>query len=187
MAACTLRGIMIKVFSNRGELWERVCVKDKVTNTFVSSMGRVVNSYWVPKPLHDNGNGYFTFSCAYNTTVYVHRAVAMAFIEGDISQQVNHIDANKAHNNVENLEWNTGSQNIRHAHKAGRMAKRTAIKVVNVLTENQVIELYTKVVRDGEGISATARKMGIPRTTVSSIINKCSRSEITDKLDSEFK
>ena len=46
----------------------------------------------------------FTFSCAYATSVYVHRAVAMAFIEGDGSQQVNHIDANKAHNDFECVE-----------------------------------------------------------------------------------
>lgn len=180
---------MIKVFSNRGELWERFFVKDKITNTFVSSMGRVVNSDWVPRTIHDNGNGYFTFNCGLVGcgTTYIHRAVATLFIEGDSSKQVNHIDANKAHNNVENLEWNTGSQNIRHAHKAGRMSKRSSMTSINILTENQVVELYTKVMKLGKGITATAKEMGIPRTTASSIINKRSRADITDKLDLEFK
>lgn len=50
----------------------------------------------------------------------VHRAVAVAFIPNpDNLPQVNHIDGNTENNNVSNLEWVTGKQNMEHAWQNG--------------------------------------------------------------------
>lgn len=52
--------------------------------------------------------------------VSVHRLVAIAFIPNpDNKETVNHIDGNPKNNHVDNLEWMSVSDNIRHGFKNG--------------------------------------------------------------------
>ena len=57
----------------------------------------------------------------------VHRLVAQAFLtpcEG--KTHVNHKDGNKQNNNVDNLEWVTNSDNVKHAWRIGLHDRRRA-------------------------------------------------------------
>jgi hypothetical protein len=50
--------------------------------------------------------------------MYIHRLVAEAFIDNPENKKfVNHIDYDKANNNIDNLEWVTHSENVIHANK----------------------------------------------------------------------
>lgn len=50
----------------------------------------------------------------------IHRLVCEAFIENtDNKPQINHINGNKLNNRIDNLEWATQSENMKHAYKIG--------------------------------------------------------------------
>jgi hypothetical protein len=175
------------------EIWKDVYHEGVYVGKKISSLGRLMGDNGLIYAQADNGAGYKFYNILHfrneegksrSVRRYVHRLVAEYFIDNpDSLPQVNHTDGDKSNNRVDNLEWTSGSQNIRLAHKAGQMRNRTDAGDVDILTVEQVIDLYTAIKRDKVGISAKARELGIPRTTASSIVNKRSRSYITDAID----
>ena len=103
----------------------------------VSNMGNVIShkrgAGYPLKVVHSN-SGYQQVAAGSgsNNKQYVHRMVADTWIDNpNHCEQVNHINGDKTDNRVENLEWVTPSQNIRHAFRTGlNKAKGTPIRIV---------------------------------------------------------
>ena len=68
-------------------------------------------------------NGYFVVHLYKNNTCkreYVHRLLATHFLPNPENKRtVNHKDGDKTNNSLSNLEWNTDSENIKHAYENG--------------------------------------------------------------------
>lgn len=86
---------------------------------------------WLTQRL--NPKGYKTVNLQVDggrRTQLVHRLIALAFIPNPLQlPQINHRDGIKQHNEVENLEWCTGSENVRHALASGAINTRTPAKL----------------------------------------------------------
>lgn len=74
-----------------------------------------------PQPLGKSGHlRVYLSKNGKKTPVFVHRLVAIAFIDNPFNKPVvNHLDGNVTNNHVSNLEWCTVAENNRHAVKNG--------------------------------------------------------------------
>ena len=99
--------------STKPEEWKPVA---DYNNYEISTLGRVRVGKQILKP--DNINHYL-FVRLNGRKVSIHRLMMKTFqpIENADEMQVNHIDGNKHNNQLDNLEWCTQSENIRHMHQ----------------------------------------------------------------------
>lgn len=98
----------------------------------------------------------------------VHRLVAEAFIPNPLNKpQVNHIDGNKLNNHVSNLEWNTGSENLKNAFKLGLMKPNPT----NAKLSKTDIMCIFKLANKGVNQREIALQFKVTQATVSRIKN----------------
>ncbi len=113
------------------EIWKKI---KGFENYEVSNLGRV-KSYSRKKErilkFRITKTGYYRVmlqSNCFKKELLIHRLVAIAFLEADKNKpDVNHIDSNKSNNKLENLEWVTKSENIKHSYLIGRKTKSKKI------------------------------------------------------------
>ena len=125
------------------EEWKILNFKDGYHNFMVSNLGRVKNVKKGTILKADISRGYHRVNL-YNPITKkqkkfsIHRLVAIHFINGDTSLDVNHIDGNKSNNCVANLEWVTASENNKHAFRTNLRSQNGIKNPSNVYTENQI-------------------------------------------------
>lgn len=190
------------IFSLPSEVWKDI--EDYGGRYQVSDLGRVRSQKYYDSigrlkggiifNTADNGGGYRYLVLTHPVTrktknVYMHRLVALYFHENpDNLPQVNHMPDGfgKHDNRACVIEWCTGKHNIIDAHKNGQMKNRTENAQLDRKSNEFIAEMYWEYKRSGK-VGKTARMFGVARTTLSSIVNKRSRRNITDPIDLEYK
>ena len=104
---------------------------------------------------------------------YVHRLVAKAFVPGDDSLTVNHIDGNKLNNAPSNLEWITKADNTRHQHATGLASSATQYKPKKIPPEDyERIVDYLQRYDEGEPCDFIALDYNCSQPAISWVIKK---------------
>ena len=179
--------------NNDFEVWKEFDTGLDCLGLLVSSYGNIKNRSWRDKIIGDNGNGYKKVTVSHRVggksltkNLYVHRLVASLFCPNPNPEeltQVNHKDGDKSNNHYSNLEWVSPSDNMRHSHKEGLNMGRRQHGSTQKASDEVVAWAYYQVKFLGRGITDVATKSNLPRTTLSSIMNKRSRSLVTDRVD----
>jgi len=120
------------------EIWKVIKIDDINDKYEVSNYGNIRNSDNSTKNLSCSSirSGYksICFNNGKKKTSYkVHRLVALTFLPNDDVKKkfVNHIDGNKMNNKLDNLEWVTPTQNVKHAidNKLIKVTERRVTKI----------------------------------------------------------
>lgn len=129
-----------------------------------------------------NTKGYLQLSLSksgkrFNTGV--HRCVAIAFIPNPENKpQVNHINGIKNDNRVENLEWSTGKENIRHAIKNNLIKRNYGENHHRSILKNKTVIQCRELHKKGNTCAELARKHRISQTVMSNLLRNLTYKNI---------
>ena len=172
---------MKNVIQENPEIWKTI---EDFPDYEISDRGRVrnkkTNSIMIPGI---SKQGYLHVGLRKNgvrKNVYIHRLVASSFLGKNDDLVVNHKDGNKSNNSLENLEWCTDSENIKHAYITG----------LKKPSENHPLKKSIQIIETGEkfpSIHKCAKAINGDRKSINECLkgNQETHKELHFKLDDE--
>lgn len=126
------------------EIWKNI--KGYENRYMISNLGRVKSllrnkeTILKFKDIRGYKNVCLRSNMQESKTLQIHRLVAIHFINNPMNKpQVNHINSRKDDNRVENLEWVSNSENIKHSflnnHRSQRGQNNNAAKLTNEIVK----------------------------------------------------
>ena len=139
------------------------CVKADKQGNLLSNEYRAVK-YQIHKK---SGRVYFNMTWKGVTkSVLVNRVVALRFLPNPLNlPQVNHIDGNKENNALSNLEWSSGEDNEKHAHRTGLKSGRGSANSNAKLNADDVVAIRAAP----DPTEDLAARYGVSKATIASI------------------
>ena len=104
---------------------------------------------------------------------FVHRLLMATYMpcENMKNLQINHKDGNKENNSLENLEWCTCSENLKHAADTGLRYLVGENHFRHLITNEQAREIRKRIA-DGEKLVKISKSMNVPYSCVANIKNR---------------
>ena len=113
-----------------------------------SNLGRIKSNKKILKPTIDR-TGYVNARLFKNgelKVIRLHRVIAITFIENENNKPViNHIDGNKQNNRVDNLEWCTQKENVRHAIEVLGINYANGIEKTHLKNQRKIVRSDGKI------------------------------------------
>ena len=154
-------------------MWKQIWLDGKPTNYEVNEYGDVRNTRncHIMKPRMKDK--YLCTNISINgkqRMIHNHRLVCEAFIPMRYKDQifVNHIDGDRSHNHISNLEWVSPKENTRHALEAGLITvgeKRSNSKY----SEKLIRKICKDIEKNKLTINEIAKKHNVPRSLLYNI------------------
>lgn len=164
------------------EIWKDVPGFDGMVQA--SNLGRIKSFYGyeygrILKQSYDN-NGYGYYRVHINhRRYYPYRLIAEAFLPNPENKpEINHKDGNKLNNRVDNLEWVTRSENMKHAYKLGLQKpsekQKQAVSKWNKEHRIKTVYQYNKegnLLNCFKSQQEAAKALGLSEASISRILN----------------
>ena len=135
----------------------------------ISSFGRVIGPRGRIMKAFRTADGYETMRIAGRFS-RVHRLVAATFLRRpEEGEQVNHINFDKADNRVDNLEWCTPKENVRHAIAGDHFHFSKCGPVTFKFTESEVVFIRETLAAGAKTPIELANHFNVSVTTINAI------------------
>ena len=137
-------------------------------------VGRMQNKPRIMR-MNVTGEGYNYVQLRRDGRTWSHkvaRLVADAFISNPLSLPiVNHIDAVRTNDMVNNLEWCTQSHNLAHAYRIGTKVPVRGEDSVHAKLSNQDVRTIRRMSKESYSLRAIAEAYSVSHTTIRKILS----------------